>query len=381
MPHRFTSIAAPAICALMLCMSALCGAQQADSGEGDTSTMPDPLPDLRSDEAALKVQKGDFVFVPVPFSNPTLDTGLAVAGAYFYPQTEQQKSVQPASVTAAAALYTSNKSLGYGIAHQGYWSENRWRFTGVAGHMDLKLALRTPETDGSRSTVNWLVRGDFLDTTMSRRFSGKWYVGGRFRYIDVLQDIATGDPDSEFDTSDQTLAVGLGAVFEYDSRDRPFASSSGHFAKLGALFNSENLGGDATYQSYNANYRSYHSISPEVVLAWEVQGCARSGTPPLWDACRVDLRGFAATDYLGKTSASGQAEGRWQISPRWGGVVFAGVGFSGSSFSDAGANESIPSYGVGARFMVLRSQHINVRVDYARSANSDAIYLSFAEAF
>ena len=41
----------------------------------------------------------------------------------------------------------------------------------------------------------------------------------------------------------------------------------------------------------------------------------------------------------------------------------------------------IPSYGIGLRFMVLQSKRINIRLDYARSTDSDAIYLGVLEAF
>ena len=95
----------------------------ASTAQADTDEATDPsahavAPDLREDELKLKLQKGDFVIVPVPISNPTLDTGLVVGGAYFYPQSEQQKKVQPASMTAAAAMYTSNDSAMFGLGHQ-----------------------------------------------------------------------------------------------------------------------------------------------------------------------------------------------------------------------------------------------------------------------
>ena len=52
------------------------------------------------------------------------------------------------------------------------------------------------------------------------------------------------------------------------------------------------------------------------------------------------------------------------------------------SFGRHGEDETIPSYGVGIRFMVLESQRINVRVDYARSdKDNEAWYLSVTEAF
>ena len=63
-------------------------------------------------------------------------------------------------------------------------------------------------------------------------------------------------------------------------------------------------------------------------------------------------------------------------------VAFAGAGRVYDSLGGNGEDETIPSYGVGLRWMVLESQRINVRVDYARSSDgSDAWYLSVMEAF
>ena len=91
---------------------------EAEDHEAERDRRPEMAPDVRDDDSQLTTQKGDFVALPVPFSNPTFDTGLIAAGAYFYPQTEAEKDAQPASVTAVAAMYSSNDSLAYGIGHQ-----------------------------------------------------------------------------------------------------------------------------------------------------------------------------------------------------------------------------------------------------------------------
>ena len=109
---------------------------------------------------------------------------------------------------------------------------------------------------------------------------------------------------------------------------------------------------------------------------------ARWGRPPLWDACTIGLRGFSATDYLGRSSASGQVEARWKLSRRWGVVGFGGGGYSRGNFSGRDERTWIPSYGVGLRFTVLPSKRINMRLDYARSKDgSDAIHFLVGEAF
>ena len=64
-----------------------------------------------------------------------------------------------------------------------------------------------------------------------------------------------------------------------------------------------------------------------------------------------------------------------------GAVGFAGVGYIKDSFADALESEQVPSYGVGVRYLVLEKHRINVRLDYGRSKDNDAIYLSVTEAF
>jgi len=62
-------------------------------------------------------------------------------------------------------------------------------------------------------------------------------------------------------------------------------------------------------------------------------------------------------------------------------VGFGGVGYVTSSFSQIRERTAIPSYGMGIRFMVLAAKRINIRIDYGRSTDSNAIHLSVGEAF
>ncbi len=362
------------VCLIMLTSSL------ALADETSTDTRPGIAPDIREDDTDLKLQHGDFVIVPIPISNPTLDSGLVVGAAYFYPQTEEQKKRQPASVTATAGMYTSNDSRAFAVVQQNYWNDNKWRFTGAAGRADLRLSLLAPGSVGGLK-IDWRINGDFLFAKIGRKLQGKWYGGIFSRIIDARQSLVfNGDP-SGFDIGSDVRSAGLGVNLEYDSRDMPLNSYSGRHFEVDALFNDEAIGSNSTYQSYTAAYRSYHALTDSLVLAWELQGCRRGGTAPLWDTCTIKLRGFSATDYLGEVTASGQAEARWKLGKRWGLVGFAGAGVIGNSFSNIRDHESIPSYGVGVRFTVLKAKRINLRLDFARSTDSDAIYFSVGEAF
>ncbi len=364
-----------------LCAATSYADETSDNIESEKEHASGVAPDLRDDELALKLQKGDFVVIPVPISNPTVDTGLVVGGGYFYPQTDAQEKAQPASFTAAVGMYTSNDSKAFAVAHQSYWNEDTWRLGGAIGAVDLRLLLQTTDVSISDPDVNWNIRGNIAAIKFDRRLFGDWFVGVSGRFVDIEQSISPLDDENPLDESEETKSVGIGLLAEHDSRDLPLNSYSGHLFRFSALFNDETLGSDATYQTIKVDYRSYHELAVPVVLAWEVRACQGSTKAPLWDACKIGLRGFSATDYLGRASASTQFEARWRVSKRWGFVGFAGAGYIVESFSQTRDRELIPSYGLGVRFMVLQSKRINLRLDYARSTGSDAIHVSVGEAF
>ena len=343
---------------------------------------PPIAPDIREDESRLKVQRGDFVAVPIPISSPTFGTGLIAGGAYFYPQTEEQAKAQPASLTAVAGAYTDNDSRALAIVQQNYWSRNKWRFTGAIGAADLRLSLRTPETSEGTSDSKWRINGEFFLARLSGQFRKGWYGGAVTRVVNANQNIDPPVDAPGFVTLPSVRSVGLGLTAEYDTRDMPTNAATGRYLKAEALFNDESIGSNKTYQNYSFKFSSYHAMRDELVIAWQLQGCHRGGRPPLWDACTIGLRGFPATDYLGRSSASGQVEARWKLSRRWGVVGFGGGGYSRGNFSGRDERTWIPSYGVGLRFTVLPSKRINMRLDYARSKeNSDAIHFLVGEAF
>ncbi|WP_227490589.1 BamA/TamA family outer membrane protein [Shewanella benthica] len=353
---------------------------------GVNNIIPEWTPDLREEDTRLKAQKGDFVAVPIPIADPTIGTGLVIAGAYYYSQTTTEQTVQPASTTQAVAAYTDNDSYAYGLMQQNYWDEDNWRFTGTAAYIALKLTLLDSKYTQSGKGLDWNIEGTLLKGQLLRSVGESWFVGGQIRLINNEQTFSSSGegPDIEGNTEDEfgkAKANGAGILAQYDTRDNQTNAYSGQRFEFDAMFNDELFGSSNTYQSYQARYRYYYHLLPPLVLAFEARGCAKYGNAPLWDYCTLGLRGFSATKYLNKASSSGQIEARWNIFGDFGVVGFVGGGYDSKELSELWDNEMIPSYGIGIRYMVLDSQRINLRLDYARSEDNDAIYVSVAEAF
>jgi outer membrane protein assembly factor BamA len=252
----------------------------------------------------------------------------------------------------------------------------------LAAFADIRLALRPGSGDDEGGRVDWAIQGGIFQAQMSRRLTSDWYLGATLRYLDIVQDLTLDTEPPDFNADDSIRSPGIGLSLEYDSRDIPANPYSGRQFELSAMHAQQNSSDAGSYDSYLAQYKSFHRLADPLVLAWQVSGCAKNGVIPLWDTCRLSLRGFPITEYLSRESLQGQAELRWSVFRRWGLVAFAGAGRVWNALGGKGEDDTIPSYGVGLRWMVLPSERINVRVDYARSDNdNEAWYLSVSEAF
>ena len=356
----------------------------ANTSYGVSTLIPEWTPDLGKEDTKLKAQNGDFIAVPIPVVDPTVGSGIVAVGAYYYVQTAEQKLVQPASATQLVGAYTNNDSYAYGLMQKNYWDEDSWRFVGTAAYTALKLTLIDSQYTENGSQLDWNIKGTLLKSELLRSVGSNWYMGGQVRLINNTQTFS-GNIEGEFSLSseeeDQAKAYGLGILVQYDTRDSQTNAYKGQRFELDALFNSKEIGSTNSYQSYNLKYRYYHQLIDSLVLSVEAKGCAKSGQAPLWDYCTIGLRGFSATRYINKVSTSLQSELRWRAWKDIGAVAFIGLGYNGKSISELDDKASVNSYGVGLRYMVLDSQRINLRFDYARSGDSDAIYISVAEAF
>jgi hypothetical protein len=151
--------------------------------------------------------------VPVPISDPTIGSGLVLGGAYFYPQTTEQKASQPASVTGAGG-----DSKAFAVGHQAYFKDDIWRLSVVAGAVDLNMKLRSLGAIRERD-INWGVKGGGFYIEASRAIFGKWRLGAFARYLDFDEDFSVAPQADDFVLENSTVGAGIGVEAEFDSRD------------------------------------------------------------------------------------------------------------------------------------------------------------------
>jgi outer membrane protein assembly factor BamA len=195
---------------------------------------------------------------------------------------------------------------------------------------------------------------------------------------DVLPPgIEPPDLGREFDLS--TLAPRV----QYDSRDNPFYPAAGLLLDGTLSLSRDYLGSDTEYERYKIELNHYRATSQRGVLALRAATEYVGGDAPffLYPAfgAGADLRGYQTGSYRNRFLFAAQAEYRHRFTARIGAVVFAGIGTVSPDFGDW--DKSLPSAGVGFRWVIAPKNDMSLRIDVARGRDDTQFYVGIGEAF
>jgi Omp85 superfamily domain len=337
-------------------------------------------------EAEEGVKTGhDFVIAPIPISNPSIGTGLALTGMVLYKLDQDS----PESSTALGAGYLSSGSWLVGVGQKLNFDADRYRLIAALGLGQVNYTFFGVGADSTSSGVpiEQKVAGGMLD--FRRQIVEGLHIGLRYSYGTVKTSLqappAELAPILEGKELDLTIA-GLGPVASWDTRDRQFSPTKGTFAEFKSNFANSAFGSDLAYQTYSLAWNAYYSLGAPNVLAARVYLCKASESAPFFATCAYgtgsDLRGYEAGRYRDLNLIAAQAEYRLRLASRFGAVVFAGTGSVAGSFGDLFSSTSLPSAGIGLRYLAVPSQGVNISIDYAwGKSGSSGLYVYIGDSF
>jgi outer membrane protein assembly factor BamA len=334
---------------------------------------------------AAPTAEHNIVVAPIPISNPSVGTGLAVTAMLLYEVDAQS----PESFTGLGGGYTSNHSWLVAAGEKLNFDGDLYRLTAGIGYGQVNYNFfGIGSTPASVSIpLQQKAYGGLLD--LRRKVFGALHVGLRWTYGNIKTALGTipnaRSPVLDDRQFDLTIS-GLGPVASWDTRDRGFAPTKGAFAEFRSNFASSAFGSDLAFQTYSLAWNAYRPMGAPNVLAARVYLCHVSKSAPFFDTCAYgsggDLRGYEAGRYRDRNMIAGQAEYRVKLSRRFGAVVFAGAGSVADTFGNLFNSTLLPGGGIGLRFLAVPSQGVNISADYAwgRGGSSGA-YIYIGDAF
>ena len=368
-----------------------------DKSKPDKSkpTSPDAVPnktiggpdDLK---ATATVKRGSWVFAPIPINSPTFGAGLILGAGYIFKMNKEDK-VSPPSTLGTAIAFTGNGSRGIVIAGRLYFAENKYQATIATGtgkaNYDFYGLGRIPGTEGRAVSIQQ--RGAFVFGEFMRNIGWNTFVGGRYQYrklSSAREDITTpgGFVIPDLDLKSITSAIGFHV--QRDTRDSTFYPRRGMLFDLKGDFFMKAIGSNRNYQTYGASYNGYRSLSKTQVLAYRGSLCQVSDNAPFFDVCfygsKSDIRGYTAGQFQNRRLFAAQAEFRQEL-PFWrlGVVGFAGFGGVARRWNELRSDQLLPGAGVGLRFKLDKTNHINYRIDLGFGRAGHTLTFSVTEAF
>jgi outer membrane protein assembly factor BamA len=327
----------------------------------------------------------EFVVAPIPISNPTIGSGLGVAGMMLY----KVDPASPTSFTGLGAAYTDSESYGAGIVQRTYLAGDRFRIGGYAGRARLNYNFYGigPAAGSAGRSIPIEQRATAIVPDASVKVADHTHLGVRFRYADVETRVpALGQSFAAVEQIQvDVVTSGLGLIASYDTRDQQLNPATGVLLDFKSNFARKALGSTFNYETYTFAANFYTRLPSDSVLALRVSACRAGGSTPFFDLCLFgtggDLRGYVGGQYRDRAMVALQGEARIPIYGRFGAIAFAGVGAVAPSFGKITDQAALPAAGVGLRYLASRRERVNLSVDYAWGKASSAFYVYIGEAF
>ncbi|MEM9378785.1 MAG: BamA/TamA family outer membrane protein [Planctomycetota bacterium] len=319
---------------------------------------------------------GDVVLAPIPFANPTVGAGLAVAGAYLV----KLDPDSPPSTIGAGGGYSENDSYAAALDFKGYFGGDRYRL--FATFFDARLNFDLSSEFGPIPLRADLIGGkvEVLVRAFERVFFGPTLVSVR-----VNSDVRDANREGvipEDQLAAENTALGVRAL--RDARDSTFYPRTGSLADAQVRAFVRDLGADFSFRTIPLSYNHYFRLGERDVLAVRAAARFAVGDVPFYGQSYLgagpDLRGYAVGTVRGDNLLAAQAEYRRELFWRLGAVAFGGVGTVFDELSELDSAEAYPSAGFGLRLLLEKDNHVNFRVDFAWGDGQDAIYVSVGEA-
>jgi hypothetical protein len=327
----------------------------------------------------------------LPYVGSAPETGLQFGGTVIR-VTEPADSVTRSSTAQLFAAYTA-KGQARAFADVDRWTTgNVWR---VNAHLEWQRFPLPYYGTGEDALADdeefYTPRGVLAYTTVQRRVRGPFYVMGGYRY----QDMRVVETDEGGMLHDAVIPGARGSRVGqlqggliWDSRDNVASSERGSFVQATGSVAGDAFGSQFDFVRGVVDARRFVSLGQRRVLALQGVLETTGGVAPFDQVSLVGngsyMRGYTRGRFRDQDLAAIQAEYRAPLAGRLGWAVFAGGGRIAPHFSDLASSDArfLPSYGLGARWLLFPHSRTTIRVDYARGAEGQSgLYVALNEAF
>lgn len=352
----------------------------------------------RKAKKQYKIDNGKFLILPLAGPAYTPELGLTLAGSVLMSfKTNPKDSLIQRSSTPVSIGITSTGAYFIGTRITTFWRRDTWRiyadinfksmpdnYYGVGYDDGLTTIVSDSTTAYTRTWFQFYPK--FLYQFKKHHFIGP---NLDLNYTHGSKESSGVEEDEYYDQfNDKPFNAGLGAIYQFDSRDIPVNAWQGWYLELMLAVYGDYLGGQNSYQLLSFDYRHYFPIKRlGHTLAIQAKGRLTTGDVPYGELSQLgtpyDLRGYRWGQYRHESMLYFIAEYRHMFVKKdkslskYGAVVWLATGTLGETVGNF--NKWLPNAGLGFRWEV--QPRMNLRLDFGFGKETYGFYFNFNEAF
>ena len=352
-------------------------------------TLPSPAevqPKGATKPPAQIEEEGDNVIVPIVLYTPETHVGLGGLFVHFFRPPPERKHARVSSVAFLAIATTRRQAIVE--AHPDFY------FMDEDLHLFAKLEYqyfpdsfwgvgsRTPdraEERYRRERLRFRPNGLY-------RMVGRLYGGLSADAMEYRAEYGDGGlfATQDFPGERGGVTAGFGPALSYDSRDNPVSARSGTL--LGATFLwFPKPTSRYAFRKLLLEARQFFDLGRTHAIGARFYGELQGGNTPYYHLAMLGgdelLRGYYLGRYRDETLVALEAEYRYPLFWRFGGVLFAGAGQVADDPVDLPSEPLRWAVGGGLRFSLADRERLNLRFDLGFAPTSWGAYFTAREAF
>jgi hypothetical protein len=289
----------------------------------------------------------------------------------------------PPDMTTAFAMYTANKSWGFGGGRAGTIVPWGLRYRAFAVYADVNMDFYRDTPSGSELQIGMNMKVlPILLQAIKQIGRSPFYGGLRYSWSKVTASAREPLFADYFAPSEEERTTSmLGAVVEYDTRDNAITASRGWRLHLNTGVSSTGLGSDFDYQTGELFVHGWWPWSRGWVSGIRLQADQVWGDPAFYQLPYLQLRGIPLMRYQGRVTVVAETEQRIHLWRRWSTVAFVGAGRATDAWDDMPDADTPMNIGFGPRYLLARAFGLQAGVDVAWGPDSFGWYITLGNAW
>lgn len=324
-----------------------------------------------------------FAGIPMIGYNRTVDFSFGVLLNAYY-KVKLNDTISPSSSTSLIGMYTTNNSYFGAFVQQFYLKEDSWRLKLIGGFGNANLQVYH-QFGQAGQYVDYNTFMSLLSVDAKRRIYKKLYVGLNGSLMKAKTTFDLSNPETGEKLVDEQVLNNGGINLLWDSRNNVNYPIKGLHVYFNSFMYEKWMGNDSSFTQIEFSYNFYVNFKTErKVLLLRYYSKSSFGDVPFQGQNVIlgdDIRGYSKGQYRDNQIYTYQAEYRHRFKNRFGFVAFAGIGAAVPDMLSLLNTVYLPGIGVGARFMLIKKEKINMGIDVAVGRDDWSLTFRIGEAF